>query len=121
MKIDHFRKNYQNASFVKEFQELATKNKNILLKGLVGSATSFVADAITQTLNGNHIFILPDKEAAIYFFNDLENIISSERGTTLLFYPASYRRPYQIEEIDHSSVLQRSEVISLVTKKEKSF
>ncbi|MBM76986.1 MAG: transcription-repair coupling factor [Crocinitomicaceae bacterium] len=119
MKVDHFRKNYQNASFVNEFQELASKNKNILLKGLVGSATSFVSDAIIQTLNGNHLFILPDKEAAIYFFNDLENIISSERGTTLLFYPASYRRPYQIEEIDHSSVLQRSEVISLVTKKRK--
>ena len=119
MKIDLFRKSYQNASFVTKFEELISENKNLLFKGLVGSAFSFASDAVIQKINGNHLFILPDKEAAIYFYNDLENIISNERGTTLLFYPASYRRPYQIEEIDHTSVLQRSEVITLVAKKRK--
>ncbi len=119
MKIDLFRKHYQNASIVNEFEELISSNKNLLFKGIIGSAFSFISDAIIQKINGNHLFILPDKEAAIYFLNDLENIISNERGATLLFYPASYRRPYQIEEIDHTSVLQRSEVISLVAKKRK--
>ncbi len=119
MKVDYFREFYQEATFVNEFEKLTSISKNILLKGLVGSSLSFISDGIIHKINGNHLFIMPDKESAIYFFNDLENIISKERGTTLLFYPASYRRPYQIEEFDPTSVLQRSEVISLISKKRK--
>ena len=80
MKIDLFRKSYQNASFVTKFEELISENKNLLFKGLVGSAFSFASDAVIQKINGNHLFILPDKEAAIYFYNDLENIKSSPGG-----------------------------------------
>ena len=69
--------------------------------------------------NGNHIFILPDKEEALYFFNDLESLFNSERGTTLLFYPASYRRPYQIMDSDATSVLQRTEVLDALGKERK--
>ena len=66
MKIDLFRKHYQNASIVNEFEELISSNKNLLFKGIIGSAFSFISDAIIQKINGNHLFILPDKEAAIY-------------------------------------------------------
>ena len=74
---------------------------------------------LIQEKNGNHLFILPDKEEALYFFNDLENLFNSERGTTLLFYPASYRRPYQIMDSDATSVLQRTEVLDALGKERK--
>ena len=75
--------------------------------------------AVIQQINGNHLFILSEKEEALYFFNDLENLYNKERGTTLLFYPASYRRPYQIVDPDPTSVLQRTEVIDALGKQRK--
>ena len=37
------------------------------------------------------------------------------------FYPASYRRPYQIDEIDNANVLLRSEVLSKINSQTESF
>ena len=42
------------------------------LRGLTGSSAAFVASAVASTSNQSHLFILPDKEIAAYFFNDLE-------------------------------------------------
>ena len=89
------------------------------LKTTSGSYISFLSYCLIKEKNGNHLFILPDKEEALYFFNDLENLFNSERGTTLLFYPASYRRPYQIMDSDTTSVLQRTEVLDALGKERK--
>ena len=37
------------------------------------------------------------------------------------FYPASYRRPYEIDEIDNANVLLRSEVLSRINSQIESF
>jgi transcription-repair coupling factor (superfamily II helicase) len=50
----------------------------------------------------------------------LESLSADEKGTTLLFYPSSYRRPYQIEEIDNANVIQRAEVLNVIRKKRKN-
>jgi hypothetical protein len=41
------------------------------------------------------LLIFNDKEEAAYYLNDLEQL-NGEKN--VLFYPGSYRRPYQIEE-----------------------
>ena len=92
----------------------------LALKNVAGSYISYISYCIIQKKNGNHLFILPEKEQALYFFNDLENLFSNERGITLLFYPASYRRPYQIMDADPTSILQRTEAIDSLDKKYKS-
>ena len=37
----------------------------------------------------------------------------------VLFYPGSYRRPYQIEETDNANVLLRSEVLNRINSRKK--
>ena len=119
MNIDHFKEAFLNSSSIDKLAYSIAKQRKIYLSGDAGSYISFLAYGTIQHLNGNHLFILQDKEQALYFFNDLENIFQKERGTTLLFYPASYRRPYQIIDPDPSSVLQRTEVIDALSKQRK--
>ncbi|OFX71475.1 MAG: transcription-repair coupling factor [Bacteroidetes bacterium GWE2_29_8] len=90
------------------------------VKGLVGSSGAFCSYLSFIESDRNHLIILNDKEEAIYFFNDLENIASlnQDEGDNLniLFYPASYRKPYNIEEVDNSNVLMRTEVLNKISK-----
>lgn len=60
--------------------------------------------------------IFNDKEEAAYHLNDLENLLGDQQ---VLFYPGSYRRPYQIEETDNANVLLRSEVLNRINSRKK--
>ena len=111
---------YSSSSKIKELTESFAENCRIHLAGLSGSSDALVASACYNNLPGNYLFILYDKEEAAYFYNNLENITGKERGTSLLFYPGSYRRPYQIEETDNSNVIQRTEVLSIIKKRRKN-
>lgn len=97
-------------------QSIANENK-VHLSGLSGSAASIVAACCFNESDNASIFILKDKEAAAYFFNDLEQFISEK---DLLFYPGSYRRPYQIEETDNANVLLRAEVLNRLSSLRKA-
>lgn len=57
-----------------------------------------------------------DKEEAAYHLNDLEQLIGEN---DVLFYPGSYRRPYQIEETDNANVLLRAEVLNRINSRKK--
>ena len=111
---------YSSSSKIKELTESFAENCRIHLAGLSGSSDALVANACFNNLPGNYLFILSDKEEAAYFYNNLENITGKERGTSILFYPGSYRRPYQIEETDNSNVIQRTEVLSIIKKRRKN-
>src|SRR5690606_37683093 len=62
------------------------------------------------------LLILDDKEEAAYQLNDLELLIGEN---DVLFYPGSYRRPYQIEETDNANVLLRAEVLNRINSRKK--
>jgi transcription-repair coupling factor (superfamily II helicase) len=62
------------------------------------------------------LLILQDKEEAAYYLNDLEQLIGEQ---DVLFYPGSYRRPYQIEETDNANVLLRAEVLNRINSRKK--
>jgi len=90
--------------------------KNIRLKGLVGSSLSFVLSSVFQSENRPFLAIFNDKEEAAYYLNDLERLIGDDY---VLFYPGSYRRPYQIEETDNANVLLRAEVLNRINSRKK--
>ena len=119
MKIENFKKKIGLSKTTNSTLSAIKSNEKILLKNVPGSFMGSLSYAVIQQINGNHLFILSEKEEALYFFNDLENLYNKERGTTLLFYPASYRRPYQIVDPDPTSVLQRTEVIDALGKQRK--
>ena len=88
---------------------LSQENVRVHWKGLVGSSKSLTSISVAQQVPGNHLFILNDKEEAAYFLNDLEGLFPEDKR--ILFFPASYRVPYQLEETDNANVVTRAEVL----------
>ncbi|WP_372935734.1 transcription-repair coupling factor [Seonamhaeicola sp.] len=92
-----------------------TQNK-IHLKGLVGSLFSYVISTSFKFTEKPFLLIFNDKEEAAHYLNDLEQLINDK---DVLFYPGSYRRPYQIEETDNANVLLRAEVLNRINSRKK--
>lgn len=90
--------------------------RKIHLKGLVGSSLSFVISDAFQNSEAPFLLIFNDKEEAAYYLNDLEQLIGEK---DVLFYPGSYRRPYQIEETDNANVLLRAEVLNRINSRKR--
>jgi len=86
------------------------------LKGLVGSSFSFVVSSVFKTADKPFLIVFDDKEEAAHYLNDLEQLLSDK---DVLFYPGSYRRPYQIEETDNANVLLRAEVLNRINSQKK--
>ena len=97
-------------------ESIAVSKNKIHLKGLVGSSLSFVIYNAFKVVELPFLFILNDKEEAAYYLNDLEQLIGEKN---VLFYPGSYRRPYQIEETDNANVLLRAEVLNRINSQKK--
>lgn len=103
-----------------------TSAARIQVRGLAGSAGAFIAASVTQQNDLSHLFILPDKETAAYFLNDLEGLLgeAGESGDSkpvlpVVFFPASYRKPYQVEDTDNANVLLRAEVLDRVRREKR--
>ena len=86
------------------------------LKGLVGSSFSFVISELFKQSGKPFLLIFNDKEEAAFYLNDLEQLLDEK---DVLFYPGSYRRPYQIEETDNANVLLRAEVLNRINSQKK--
>ena len=86
------------------------------LKGLVGSSFSIVIAEAFKTAEKPFLVVFDDKEEAAYYLNDLEQLINDK---DVLFYPGSYRRPYQIEETNNANVLLRAEVLNRINSRRK--
>jgi transcription-repair coupling factor (superfamily II helicase) len=86
------------------------------LKGLVGSSFSFVISTIFSQNELPFLLVFNDKEEAAFYLNDLEQLCGDK---DVLFYPGSYRRPYQIEETDNANVLLRAEVLNRINSRKK--
>ncbi|WP_445737915.1 transcription-repair coupling factor [Mariniflexile sp.] len=95
---------------------IAKNEARIHLKGLVGSSFSFVISSIFNQNELPFLLVFNDKEEAAFYLNDLEQLCGDK---DVLFYPGSYRRPYQIEETDNANVLLRAEVLNRINSRKK--
>ncbi|NVK64232.1 MAG: transcription-repair coupling factor [Flavobacteriales bacterium] len=105
-----FSKLSQIDSTANELQMVGTK---IQWQGLVGSSRPICSSLVAKQSPGNHLFILEDKEKAAYFLNDLQGLYPKD--ATVLFYPASYRVPYELEKTDNANVVARAEVLEKIS------
>ncbi len=96
---------------------LQKQNAKLSIKGLVGSSLSIVIKTVFEKTELPFLILFQDKEEAAYFLNDLEHLINDQ---DVLFYPSSYRRPYQIDETDNANVLLRAEVLNRINSRKKS-
>ncbi len=93
---------------------LAGTGRNVIhLKGLSGSSPAIVAACVLQDLKKHHVFILPDKESAAYFHNDLYNFTGKE---DILFFPSSFKRSVQYIQKSADNVVQRTGVLKKLSQ-----
>ena len=98
-------------------QNAVAKSENkIHLTGLVGSSLSFIISSIFKESDKPFLIVFDDKEEAAFYLNDLEQLCNNK---DVLFYPGSYRRPYEIEETDNANVLLRAEVLNRINSQKK--
>jgi transcription-repair coupling factor (superfamily II helicase) len=108
---------YQKSAKVKILAKaLEQRDTKINAKGLLGSALSFIVQAAFEKSDLPFLLLFNDKEEAAYHLNDLEQLINNQ---DVLFYPGSYRRPYQIEETDNANILLRAEVLNRINSRKK--
>ena len=108
---------YEQVVVKKQVVEQLQKEKHhFQISNLVGSSLSFIISESFKKVNKPVLFIVNDKEEAAYYLNDLEHLINDK---DVLFYPGSYRRPYQIEEVDNANILLRSEVLNRLNSQKK--
>ncbi len=109
--------NYQQSANISQIaKSLQQENNHLQIQNLVGSSLSFVISETFKKTDKPFLLIFNDKEEAAYYLNDLEQLLGDKN---VLFYPGSYRRPYQIEETDNANVLLRSEVLNRINSRKK--
>jgi transcription-repair coupling factor (superfamily II helicase) len=87
----------------------STSPVKLRLTGLVGSVDAILASTYYNLQPRTNVFVFNDVDEAKYFHSDLENMLE---GKTVLYFPSSYRRPFQITGLDNGLVLERAEVLN---------
>lgn len=110
--LDSFRKTDQTSKQVR-LLEKSGKIHHIQWRGLSGSAPAVVAATLQKEHAHTALYILPDREEAAYFMNDLENLMIESK---ILFFPSSFKKAYQVNETDSGAVLLRAEVLNKISR-----
>ena len=79
------------------------------ITGLSGSSKSLVLSYVLHNTQLTHIIILPEKEEAAYFYNDLAALSGEE---TVFFFPSTYKRSVQYEQTEPANIVLRTEVLN---------
>lgn len=113
MQVTDFIRQYKEDSLLQTIAGIIYNGKGsrLHLKGLAGSLDAVVAASVHK-MHHHHLFILPDKEEAAYFQNDLQALLQKQN---VLIFPSSYKKPYQFEETENANILMRTEVLSRIT------
>jgi transcription-repair coupling factor (superfamily II helicase) len=115
-----------STSFPEEKEAGKNLPKNhIQLKGLIGSSKAFVASGVFESRPGLHLHILPDKETAAYFYNDLEQIFDEKDENSevkkVLFFPSSFKKIPLVGQNDNLGLLSRTEVLNRLYSSNENF
>ena len=94
--------------------EINKQKNKIQLTGLVGSAFALKSSLTILESKIPQIFILDSKESALYFLNDLENLLKKE----IYFFPASNPTNYDENKFDSNNTLLRSEVLYKINRED---
>jgi transcription-repair coupling factor (superfamily II helicase) len=87
--------------------------QNYVLQGLNGSAFAFFVQSLSNSTQKNMVIVASDQERAAYIQNDIESLLKNQK---VLFFPESYRQPYQVEKTTNANIQERTEVLNLISK-----
>jgi transcription-repair coupling factor (superfamily II helicase) len=119
MNLEDFKSSIIESNQAKELLTLLEEENNkVSLTGLYGSYSSVFIDVITHQKDNIHLIILNNKEEAAYFLNDIQSL--NKKSNNILFFPHSYKKPYEIEQTDNANVVARAEVLERINRGAKS-
>ena len=117
------KKLYHNNHNINDLANSITNNKHVSCLGLIGSSKAFIVATTSDIIGGQNFIICSDKERAAYFYNDLENYYEEKEADyskkRVLFYPTSYKRPYEPEKADNTYILSRTEVLQRLSSSDR--
>jgi transcription-repair coupling factor (superfamily II helicase) len=107
---------YRNSKEAEEISGLLQEPAGIFLqiKGLSGSSRAAFIHSCLAKAKGSHLIILPEKEEAAYFYNDLTNFDGTDR---CLFFPSSYVRSIHYKKTDEANIITRTQVLKRLSEK----
>ena len=79
------------------------------LAGLAGSSKSIVVAKVFRKTQFTHVVIVPEKEDAAYFYNDLVSLTGED---SVFFFPSTYKRSVQYEQTEPANIVLRTEVLN---------
>ena len=100
---------YEQSPRVGELEQRLRQEKAVQLKGFVGSGLSFSIGGVSMLSGGVHLIVCEDRDAAAYFFNDMEHILKGK--APVFYYPYSYKVPYEVEVTENANIALRGEVL----------
>jgi transcription-repair coupling factor (superfamily II helicase) len=80
-----------------------------VLEGLTGSSAALALASVYERMQTTHLVIIPEKEDAAYFYNDLIAISGDEN---IFFFPSTYKRSVQYEQTEPANIVLRTEVLN---------
>ena len=109
MNASDFLKIYSRDSFVQNLSNALNGEAHARIEGLTGSLAAIMASAIFENRPHYTLIILEDREEALYFFNDLQNIYGFD-AAQIAYFPASFKR--EAGEVENANVIQRSSLLT---------
>ncbi len=125
MKAKEILDRYRNHAKAKSLSEYisAGNRQHIFIQGIHGSAKAYLSAAMFREHQVMYLIVMQDKEQAAYFYNDLQNIFDEKDASAdtkrVLFFPTSYKRPYETESVDNVNVLSRTEVLKRINSQSR--
>jgi transcription-repair coupling factor (superfamily II helicase) len=83
--------------------------RKIRIEGLSGSSKGLVISMIFNKTQTTHVVIIPEKEEAAYFYNDLISFLGEE---SVFFFPSTFKRSIQYEQTEPANIVLRTEVLN---------
>ena len=82
---------------------------NIRIEGAAGSSKAMLLSQVFNKTQTTHVVIIPEKEDAAYFYNDLVSLIGED---SVFFFPSTYKRSVQYEQTEPANIVLRTEVLN---------
>ncbi len=108
---------FKKHPLVKEIVSSFSEPIRLHLQGLVGSSRSLVTAAAFEETTLTHLVLLPDRESAAYFFNDLQQILADR----VYYFPSSFKRGFHTGIKDNQGLLSRTEVLNHLNSRARKF
>jgi len=102
--------------FGKEIFAQIDARSHLSVRGTAGSSASVFAAELFLTYKKNLLFLVDDKEEALYANSEMEDLLGKEN---VLYFPATHMEPYQVEKTQNANLVLRTEVLNKINS-EKS-